>query len=520
MKKLFILLMLINLLFSYNVDELKKIINSNSPKIDKILHSKDAVYLLEVAILLNRFDLIKKAKKEGINLQITDKEGNTLLHLAAFLAKLKFVKYLVKEIDPNAINKKGINSLGMVIAGINQNYPFVFYKKYTPKVEDKKSFEAYKKKLKENIIKTADILRKAGAKSEFRENRYSTFIFFRNYVERYLRDKEPVNKELNEFLLNHYFNEKQKMFIYFILGKDKKAKEILNRHIEYLKDPYYLDMPYHFLYLFAKIDRLDLAKYMIDLAQKHNIDLVNYEITSPYAKNIEDLEDRRWAKEFWDYYVKFFKYGDEKKVYKLVLNKKYKELDEYTKTHFWQFMKDSYEIDNKILLKKITPFVLAIYYKDKKAVNIFLKNKAYVSGWNELHYKILKNKPLNLEKYSKWERFYKVNQGGLLDGITPITLSLMYNPKYLDELLKYIEPNKISRYDFTLAIKNNLEDKLVPFVNKVSNYDLLLLAEKKRFDIIKAFYKKGVIDKYDLEILDSKLKGTTLYKEYLKYFKK
>ena len=150
MKKLFILLMLINLLFSYNVDELKKIINSNSPKIDKILHSKDAVYLLEVAILLNRFDLIKKAKKEG-NLQITDKEGNTLLHLAAFLAKPKFVEYLVKEIDPNEINKKGINSLGMVIAGINQNYPFVFYKKYTPKVEDKKSFEVYKKKLKENL---------------------------------------------------------------------------------------------------------------------------------------------------------------------------------------------------------------------------------------------------------------------------------------------------------------------------------------------------------------------------------
>jgi len=94
MKKFFVLLMLINLLFAYNVDELKKIINSNSPKIDKILHSKDAVYLLETAIFLNRFDLIKKAKK--VNLQIRDKEGNTLLHLAAFLnilnSKLKGIK--------------------------------------------------------------------------------------------------------------------------------------------------------------------------------------------------------------------------------------------------------------------------------------------------------------------------------------------------------------------------------------------------------------------------------------------
>ena len=512
MKKLFILLTLINLLFSYNVDELKKIINSNSPKIDKILKSKDAIYLLEEAIFLDRFDLIKKAKKERVNFQITDKQGNTLLHLAAFLAKPKFVEYLIKYIDPNTLNKKGFNSLTMVILGINQVYPFVFNKNYTPK--NKKSFEI--KKIKENIIKTTDILKKADAKSEYVGNN-STLVFIRNYLEKF-RYKKAQCRELNEFLLNHYFNDKQKMLIYFILGKDKKGKEILNRHIEFLKNPYYLDMPYHFLYLLAKLNRLDLAKYMINLAQKHNIDLVNYEITSPYAKNIEDLEDKRWAKKFWDYYVKFFKYGDEEKVYKLVLNKKYKELNKYIKTHFWQFMKDGYEVDNSILLEKITPFILAIYYKDKKAVNIFLKNRAYVSGWNELHYKILKNKPLNLEKYSKWEKFYKVNQGGLLDGITPITLSLIYNPKYLDELLRYIEPNKMSRYDFTLAIKNNLEDKLAPFVNKVSNYDLLLLAEKNRFDIIKTLYKKGVIDKYDLEILGSKLKNTKLYKKYLKYF--
>lgn len=79
-------------------------------------------------------------------------------------------------------------------------------------------------------------------------------------------------------------------------------------------------------------------------------------------------------------------------------------------------------------------------------------------------------------------------------------------------------PNKMNRYDFTLAIKNNLEDKFAPFVNKVSDYDLLLLAKKKRFDFIKALFKRGVIDKYDLEILASKLKGTKLYKEYLKYF--
>jgi len=71
MEKLLILLILINFIFLYNVDGLRKIINSNYPKIDKILHSKDAIYLFEV-ILLNRFDLVKKAKKEKINFQIID----------------------------------------------------------------------------------------------------------------------------------------------------------------------------------------------------------------------------------------------------------------------------------------------------------------------------------------------------------------------------------------------------------------------------------------------------------------
>ena len=503
MKLLLIFITIINL-FAYTSNELKEIITSNSSKIDEVLHSKDGVYLLEEAILLNRMDILKKAKKAGVNLNQVDNEGNNLLMFASFLAKPKFVKYLIKEINPNLLNKRGVNSLGMVIAGINQNYPFVFYKNFTPKVKDKKSFEEYKKKLKQNIIKTTDILKKEGAKSEYIGNRaYSTFIFFRNYIEKNLRDKKPINKELTNFLLNHYFNDKQKMFLYFILGKDKKGKDILNKHIEFLKNPYYLDFNYHFLYLLAKIDKLEIAKYMINLAEKHNIDLVNYKITAIYAKNVNDLKYSKWAKEFWNYYAKFLKDGNETKVYKLLLDKEYKNLDNYTKSHFWQFIKFSDEIDKDIPFSKITPLVLAIYYQDKKAVEILLKNGGYMSGWNELHYKILKNKSLNLDKYQKWERVYKVNQGGLLDSITPITLSLMYNPKYIDELLKYT--TQISEIDFHFAIKHNLEDKVLPYVKKVINNDLILLAKKKRFDIIKKLYKNGIIDDYDIRVIGKEI---------------
>ena len=98
MEKLFILLILINLLFLYNVDGLKKIINSNSPKIDKIMHLKDTVYLFEVAILLNRFDLVKKAKKEKVNFQIRDEEVYLAVFLEILNSKLKDTE-LYKDLE-------------------------------------------------------------------------------------------------------------------------------------------------------------------------------------------------------------------------------------------------------------------------------------------------------------------------------------------------------------------------------------------------------------------------------------
>ena len=84
-------------------------------------------------------------------------------------------------------------------------------------------------------------------------------------------------------MLNHYLNEKQKMFLYFVLGEDEKGKEILKKNINFLKELYFLDFRYHFLYILAMMDRLDLAKYMLNLANKHNIDLINYRIISQYS---------------------------------------------------------------------------------------------------------------------------------------------------------------------------------------------------------------------------------------------
>jgi len=522
MKKIILLTFLSILsLYSYNIKELKGFLDSNSSKINYIINSKDSFYLLSLAIKYDRLDIFKKAQNLHYDFSQTDNKNDNLLMFASFLAKPKFVDFLIDKIDPNDTNKRGVNSLGMVLAGINQNYPFVFdkqYDKYTKTNADKKTYEAYKKKIEQNIIKTIKILKKNSAKSEFLGNKYSTFLFIRNFS-RAARENKPIDKKLREILFRYYLNDKQKIFLYFLLKEDKKGKDILKKHTQYLKEPYYLDYPVHFLYLIAKIDRLDIARYMLDLAKQHHIDIVNYNITSKYAKNIDELHDRSWGKKFYELYSKDIKEGNKTKVFDLVEGKNYKELDSYTKNHFWNFTKYNYYTSGPVPFDEITPLLLAIINKDKEAVNILLKNGGYVSGWNAIHYAILKDKPLNLDRYKKWDRVFKINQKGLLDNITPVTLSLIYNPKYLDELLKYTK--RVGKIGFYYAIRQNLEDKILPYVRYADLGILASLVKKGRVDIVKKLYIRDVIDKYDItdKDLNAILEHSKYHDKFIQAFK-
>jgi len=485
--KLFIIFLTFINLFAYNAKELKEIITSNSPKIDNILHSKDSIYLLEEAIWLDRMDILKKAKKD--ELSTIDIQGNNLLMLASFLAKPKFVKFLVPYINPNQTNKRGLNSLQMVLAGLNQINGRKFQKD---------------KKLQRDVFEVIKILKQNYAKFEYPNNKFYTGRIL------YLLPKQPP---LIQKLFLALMNDKQKMFAYVMLNQENKAKEILNKHIEFLKEPYFLDYPKHFLWILANVKKYKFAKYMLEVAKKNNIDLIDYIVTSRWAKNVDDIDDEK----FWKFAQKYIKpLGKYQKMdydkltqipFDAIFGKDYKTLDDFTKYKFWNFVEHRELVDIKLTFDYYTPFLVAIELKDKKAVNILLKNGGYMSGWNELHYKILQNKPLNLDKYSKWEKVYKVNQGGLLNSITPITLSLMYNPKYIDKLLKYIEPTKMNKYDFHFAIKDNLEDKFLPYVKVVYKNDLILLLKKKRIDFIKKLYKKGIIDEYDIKFLGDAAKN-------------
>jgi hypothetical protein len=484
MKLLLVFLTAINL-FAYSASELKEIITSNSPKIDEILHSKEGIYLLEEAVWLDRMDILKKVKKD--ELSAVDIQGDNLLMFAAFLAKPKFVKFLLPYINPNQTNKRRLNSLQMVFAGLLQVNGKKFQKD---------------KKLQKDVFEVIKILKQNYAKFEYPGDKFYTGRIL------YLLPKQPP---LIQKLLLALMNDKQKMFAYVMLNKENKAKEILNKHIEFLKEPYFLDYPKHFLWILANAKKYEFAKYMLDVAKKNNINLIDYMVTSRWAKNADDIEDEK----FWKFAQKYIKpLGKYQKTdydkltqipFDAVFGKDYKTLDDFTKYKFWNFVKYKDEVDTKLTFDYYTPFLLAIELKDKKAVDIMLKNGGYMSGWNELHYRILTNKPLNLDKYPKWERIYKVNQGELLDGITPITLALMYNPKYLDELLKYMDTSNMNIYDFHFAIKDNLEDKFLPYVRIAFSDDLILLAKKKRFDIIKKLYKKGIINEDSLRVIGKEI---------------
>jgi len=496
MKKL-IILILFSFLFSFSTKELSQIIDSNSSKIKEIIHSKDGIYLLEVAIWKDRFDILLLAKKEGFDFNTTDYRGNNLLMLASFLAKSKFVKFLVNNINPNEVNINGLNSLQMVLAGVNQINSEKFLKN---------------ENFREDVYKTIKILKQNYAKFEYKGNYYKTskIIYHINEV-----------PDLVKNLLFALMNDKQKMFAYLRLNKENKAKEILKSHPEFLKDPYFLDFPNHFLWILTKFKEYSFIEYMLKTAKKQNINLLDYIVTDYWAKQVYDIDDKM----FWTIANKYIKpIGKYEKMdfdklreipFKAILNKDYKLLDDFTKYGFWNFPKLKVDIDVNLVFRYYTPLLLAIELNDKKAVDILLKNGGYMSGWNEFHYKILKNKPLNLDKYHKWERVYKINEGGLLDSVTPLTLALMYNPKYVDELLKFTK--KIDKNTFYFAIKQNLEDKLLPYVSHVDRKSLILLLEKKRVDVIKKLVKRKIISDWDIKELGDVVKNN---KEILNFMLK
>ena len=111
-------------------------------------------------------------------MHLKDDQGNNLLIFSSFLSKPKFIEFFIDEIDPNETNNKGTNSLTMLIGGITQEYPFVFYDNYKIQTKNKKSFEAYKKKIENNIIKSVDILKKIMQNANMLKTKNTQLLLF------------------------------------------------------------------------------------------------------------------------------------------------------------------------------------------------------------------------------------------------------------------------------------------------------------------------------------------------------
>ncbi len=516
--------------FGFNIQKAKEILDTNNTKqiLQKI--KQNDLYFLEYAIKQDRMDILKLAIKNGFDFNKTDEHGNTVLDFSAFFLNKKAVKLLIPIINPNHLSNRNMNTLRFVLQGISQEYDWILYpkEKVIKMLKDdklsKKEIELNLKLydyLRASALKIIDILKQNGAKFELK-GAYPNEITFL-ITAREGRVKNNFEYKLFEKLLDN----KGKLFLYIGTNQFNKAKKFINSHPQVLKKPFFLDYPHHYFYVLQKDNKYcDIAKYMI----KKYPNILYYRVTYK-PKTFLDIRKRECFKKIYQKYnltsvSNPYKAVDKKQItnnsyeiFKFIKTKNYKKIEEFTKKPRWNFVvyKDdvlNYTGWNPVTDDYTTPFLEALLgkYKDKKIVQIMLKNGGYMSGWNEIHYSILQNRPINLKKYKKWTKIYKLNEGGLLKNITPIYLAVLENN--LNLIKKFIKNganininlnNNINLIEFAIyyETKAKIIKYLINLKKEIDFETFKLLAYYNRFDILK-FIKENKI-----QIKDYSLKEAT-----------
>ena len=451
--RILIFFILIVSAFGFDIQKAKEILDTNNTKqiLQKI--KQNDLYFLEYAIKEDRIDILKLAIKNGFDFNKTDEYGNTVLDFSAFFLKKRAVKLLVPIINPNHISRRHMNSLRFVLQGISQEYDWIIYpkEKVIKMLKDdklsKKEIELNLKLydyLRASALEIIDILKQNGARFEIKDAYPNEITFF--IAAREGRVKNNFEYKLFEKLLDN----KGKLFFYIGMNQFDKAKKFINTHKEVLKEPFFLDYPHHYFYVLQKDSKYcDIAKYMI----KKYPNILYYRVTYK-PKTFLDIRKRDCFKKIYQKYNLVSLYNpyaavdkeqvptNSYEIFKFIKTKNYKKIEELTKKPGWNFVvyKDDvldYTGWTPVTDDYTTPFLEALLgeYRDKKIVQIMLKNGGYMSGWNEIHYSILKNRPLNLKNYKKWTKIYKLNEGGLLKNITPIYLAVLKNNLNLIKIL-------------------------------------------------------------------------------------
>lgn len=517
--RIFIFFFLAVWLFGFDINEAKKILDTNnSVAISKKIKNSD-LYFLEYAIKQDRMDILKLAIKNGFDFNKTDEHGNTVLDFSAFFLNKKAVKLLIPIINPNHLSNRNMNTLRFVLQGISQEYDWILYpkEKVIKMLKDdklsKKEIELNLKLydyLRASALKIIDILKQNGAKFELK-GAYPNEITFL-ITAREGRVKNNFEYKLFEKLLDN----KGKLFFYIGMNQFDKAKKFINSHPQVLKKPFFLDYPHHYFYVLQKDNKYcDIAKYMI----KKYPNILYYRVTYK-PKTFLDIRKRECFKKIYQKYnltsvSNPYRAVDKKQItnnsyeiFKFIKTKNYKKIEELTKKPGWNFVvyKDDvldYTGWTAVTDDYTTPFLEALLgkYKDKKIVQIMLKNGGYMSGWNEIHYDILKNKPFHLEKYKKWDRIYKLNEGGLLKNITPVYLAVLKNNLNLvktlvkngaDVNINLTDDINLIQFAIYYDTKANIIEYLINLKKPIQFETFELLAKYHRLKILK-FIKNNKI---------------------------
>jgi len=519
MKILFAILMLNLTLFGFNLNETKQILDKNDTKeILQKLKSKDSFYFLGYAIKENRLDILKLAIKNDFDFNKTDENGGTLLDFSAFFINKEAVKLLIHIINPNHISKRGLNSLRFVLRGLSQEYRWVYsskeklikmFKDENNSNEIIKNNLKYYDYLRKSALEIIDILKENGAKFELKgayPNEISFFISAR---------EGRVDSNFKYKLIEKILDDKGKLFFYIGNNEFDKAKKLIKANPNILKEPYFLDYNRHFFYVLQKDKKYcEIVEYLIKEALKENFHILEYYVTNDKTTTFYDKYKANCFKKLYKKYEYKYKYDFESyDVYKFMKEKDYTNLEKYVSEPGWNFtvFKDDkfldYTISNPFIGADTNPFLEALlnYYDDKKILNILLKHGGYLSGWNEIHYKILKHQKLNLEKYSKWERVLKLNQGDLAKNITPIFLAILENDFNLVKKLVKNGANldvKIGNgYNIIeFAIYYNVNNEIIKYLIDQKKYIdksiLKRLATHRNFEILKYIKDNNISSKY------------------------
>ena len=500
MKKAFLIFVWVSLLFGFDHNATKNIEAIFSDP-------KRRFDILTQAIIDNRLDILEYAIQNEL-VATPNQKGVTLLDIAAYTLNKEAVKLLIPYIDPNHLTNGNLNSLREVLSGV---------------LEKKKTTD------KQDVFEIIDILKKNGARFDINGAYPDDWYFF---------GKKSIKKEPFLYaLIEKILDDKSRFLFYVGLEEFTKAKSFLDNHIEILKEPYFLGQKEHIFSVFIHYKKYcDITKYIVNKGFENHIYVLDYSITGAseesfyekYQKIRDDLKEKCFEKIFAQRTKLPFKSYE---IFRYIKENNYKMIKEVTKYPGWNKTLFAWNIPSEYRPKyyepmvgmNISPFAYVVFVKrDKKMIDIMLKNGGYISGWNELHYKLLQNKPLQLKKYKKWERVFKLNQGDIINNVTPLYLAFLYGDF---ELVKQLVQNG-ARVDVEIfkrygVVESALEHKVDKKISKflllkrkyINEYDIKLLARLRDFELLEFIKKHNLHSKN--KTLQSIVK--TAYKEMKKY---